>query len=568
MTCLAASAVQSVSAEHVERGPRRCSWSSGRRAGNSSPGTRSTWSLARPGRRCGRSSPASSARCAAGSVMTLDFTGVGIIDFSCADECLAKLVTRLIAGEYGEKYLRLTGLGESQRENIHVALERKRLPALLVHPDGSWDCLGTITPHLRETLRLLVARRRMSARELVGLLDLELTASSTRLGSLHRLRLVQPARAAIGEGGQGVRLRGSRARRRRRERGGARWLRRRRCFPGRSSRSDSSAGSRSCGCCGARRARSCAAGAQPRPLRPAGVGQDRAAAAVARPALPRGGDLAVLVRLPARRGAIARRSARDFVAALALQALAFRRRDPSLLARPLPPAELAEGLRSTWGDGGALLAEALGGLESRAGGRRRSALGGAASRTASRPCTGTRVLCLLDDVGNLADRGRATAPGRRRRPPRRSRPCWRRSRTSAWCRGSSGAASASLVTFDRLAPLSLEAASRLARHLARTAGLELAERAIAALAGESAGSPFYLGALVRALADGPGTGAARRRARGGRRGGVRGRAGAVLGRAARARHPRAAHPGDRPGDPDLLPARRGGEPRTPGGSPR
>ena len=62
------------------------------------------------------------------------------------------------------------------------------------------------------------------------------------------------------------------------------------------------------------------------------------------------------------------------------------------------------------------------------------------------------------------------------------------------------------MTFERLAPLSMEAASRLARHLARTAGLELAEPAVAALAGESAGSPFYLGALVRALADGPGTG--------------------------------------------------------------
>jgi hypothetical protein len=48
----------------------------------------------------------------AGSLLTLDFAGVGIIDFSCADECLAKVVTRLIAGEYGEKYLRLTGLGE------------------------------------------------------------------------------------------------------------------------------------------------------------------------------------------------------------------------------------------------------------------------------------------------------------------------------------------------------------------------------------------------------------------------------------------------------------------------
>jgi len=139
---------------------------------------------------------------APGSVMTLDFSGIGIIDFSCADECLAKLVTRLIAGEYGAKYLRLAGLGESQRENIHVALERKRLPALLVHPDGSWDCLGTITPHLRETLQLLVARGRISAREMVGLLDLELTTSSTRLGSLHRLRLVTRRERIIGDGGR------------------------------------------------------------------------------------------------------------------------------------------------------------------------------------------------------------------------------------------------------------------------------------------------------------------------------------------------------------------------------
>lgn len=137
-----------------------------------------------------------------GGVMTLDFSGVGVIDFSCADECLAKLVTRLIAGEYGEKFLRLAGLGESQRENIQVALERKRLPALLVHPDESWDCLGTLTPHLQETLRLVVARRRMSAREMAGLLDLELTASSTRLGSLHRQRLVKRRERAMGEGGR------------------------------------------------------------------------------------------------------------------------------------------------------------------------------------------------------------------------------------------------------------------------------------------------------------------------------------------------------------------------------
>jgi len=139
---------------------------------------------------------------ASGSVVTLDFTGVGIIDYSCADECLAKLATRLIAGEYGDRYLLLAGLGESQRENIHVALERKRLPALLLHPDGSWDCLGTITPHLRETLQLLMTRRRISAREMMGLLKLELTTSSTRLGSLHRLRLARRRDRTIGDGGR------------------------------------------------------------------------------------------------------------------------------------------------------------------------------------------------------------------------------------------------------------------------------------------------------------------------------------------------------------------------------
>lgn len=138
----------------------------------------------------------------AGEVLTLDFAGVGIVDFSCADECLAKLLTRLIAGEFGDRYVLLTGLGESQRENVQVALERKRLPALLVKPDGSWDCLGTLTPHLRETLRLVTARAGVSAREMARQLGLELTTSSTRLGALHRQRLVSRREKIIDEGGR------------------------------------------------------------------------------------------------------------------------------------------------------------------------------------------------------------------------------------------------------------------------------------------------------------------------------------------------------------------------------
>ncbi len=194
----------------------------------------------------------------------------------------------------------------------------------------------------------------------------------------------------------------------------------------------------------------------------------------------------------------------EYLAALALQALAFRRRDPLLLARPLPPAELAAGLRSTWGDGGVLLAEELAGLDQSA--RSPAALTRAAlvpQRLAA--LTDTRVLCLLDDAGNLA-----TAQGDLVWPQEATAssiaPLLATVEDEGLVPRIFGRASASLLTFDRLGPLSIEAASRLARHLARTSGLELAEQAVAALAAESAGSPFYLGALVRALAGGSGTG--------------------------------------------------------------
>ena len=57
-----------------------------------------------------------------GVVIALDFSKIGVIDYSCADEIVAKLISRLLSGEYGEKYITLTGLNENQRENIEVAL--------------------------------------------------------------------------------------------------------------------------------------------------------------------------------------------------------------------------------------------------------------------------------------------------------------------------------------------------------------------------------------------------------------------------------------------------------------
>src|SRR4030067_3523189 len=90
-----------------------------------------------------------------GEVIALDFSKIGIIDYSCADEIVAKLISRLISDEYGDKYIILTGLNDNQRENIEVALERKELAIIAEMRDGKKALLGDLNNYLKETFKLL-----------------------------------------------------------------------------------------------------------------------------------------------------------------------------------------------------------------------------------------------------------------------------------------------------------------------------------------------------------------------------------------------------------------------------
>src|SRR5262245_26251382 len=71
-----------------------------------------------------------------GTRVALYFAHVGMIDFSCADAVISKLVARLQGLEYGDKYLVLHGLTPTHEENITVALERNKLAVLATRPDG------------------------------------------------------------------------------------------------------------------------------------------------------------------------------------------------------------------------------------------------------------------------------------------------------------------------------------------------------------------------------------------------------------------------------------------------
>jgi len=126
-----------------------------------------------------------------GEVIALDFSKVGIIDYSCADEIVAKLVSRLLSREYGDKYIILTGLNENQKENIEVALERKELAVIANMRDGKQVLLGSLNNYLKETLNLIVKKSKITASELSKTMKLEANTSGTRLLNLHKKRLVK-----------------------------------------------------------------------------------------------------------------------------------------------------------------------------------------------------------------------------------------------------------------------------------------------------------------------------------------------------------------------------------------
>jgi hypothetical protein len=126
-----------------------------------------------------------------GEAIALDFSKIGIIDYSCADEIVAKLISRLLSGEYGDKYIILTGLNENQRENIEVALDRKDLAVIVQMRDGARMLLGSLNNYLKETLTFILKKGKITAKELSETMNLEANTSGTRLLNLYKKRLVK-----------------------------------------------------------------------------------------------------------------------------------------------------------------------------------------------------------------------------------------------------------------------------------------------------------------------------------------------------------------------------------------
>jgi hypothetical protein len=121
----------------------------------------------------------------------LDFSGIELLDLSCADEVVAKLL--LAHAECGRCVV-LQGLREDQHEAIEHVLTHHHLAIAVVAPgtddEGPW-LLGWVTADAREAFACMCRRGALTAAALASALEWSRTRVEEALDALALHRLVR-----------------------------------------------------------------------------------------------------------------------------------------------------------------------------------------------------------------------------------------------------------------------------------------------------------------------------------------------------------------------------------------
>jgi hypothetical protein len=122
----------------------------------------------------------------AGSLALIDFSEVGLVDFSCADEVIAKLLLDPLT----QATIVLQGLREEQLEAIEHVLEHHDLAAL-VQDGGNARVVGRAGPDLRTAFFTLQRSGPATVEALAERIGWAVERAETALFALLRLRLIR-----------------------------------------------------------------------------------------------------------------------------------------------------------------------------------------------------------------------------------------------------------------------------------------------------------------------------------------------------------------------------------------
>jgi hypothetical protein len=115
----------------------------------------------------------------------LDFSQVRVIDYSCADEIIAKLLLRYAGADRpGEVFFLVRGLQEHQEDAVEAVLERHGLLVVAQCADRGFHLMGPSDPFQRTCWSVLLLRRSLTTAELASDLQLPQEVASAAMGSL------------------------------------------------------------------------------------------------------------------------------------------------------------------------------------------------------------------------------------------------------------------------------------------------------------------------------------------------------------------------------------------------
>jgi hypothetical protein len=121
------------------------------------------------------------------TLTVIDFSQVSMIDFSCADEVIAKLLLRYEAP--AEAYFLFRGVTEEHWEAIEAVLERRGLALVLEQADGI-HVVGTLSEEERRVWEMVQRLGRAPLEELAEALASTEPDVANSLDGLRRRRLV------------------------------------------------------------------------------------------------------------------------------------------------------------------------------------------------------------------------------------------------------------------------------------------------------------------------------------------------------------------------------------------
>lgn len=125
------------------------------------------------------------------SLTVIDFSQVGLLDFSCADEVVGKLLDGVRRQAIlTDAYVLVRGVRDDHLEAIDAVMQRYDLAVMAEGEDGTWRVVGPLDDEMRNVLDAVRRCGRVVTSDLVKEVDQPASTLKTSLDGLLARRLV------------------------------------------------------------------------------------------------------------------------------------------------------------------------------------------------------------------------------------------------------------------------------------------------------------------------------------------------------------------------------------------